>query len=98
MIDAATGESVAAYDLVDPVTVSPVVLSGQIIAASKTGSVYSINPETRQLRLLRDIEEAIFAPMVAQDDILYIHSDTDKLIMMDAESGLTFWSTQLSGE
>ena len=98
VLDAATGESVAAYDLIDPVTVSPVVLSGQIIAANKTGSVYSIDPQTRQLRLLRDIEEAIYAPIVAQDDMLYIHTDEDRLLVMDAESGLTLWSIKLSGE
>ncbi|MDH5696891.1 MAG: PQQ-binding-like beta-propeller repeat protein [Dehalococcoidia bacterium] len=101
-LDAETGEKVADFDLGSPISSSPVLVGtlisaspvpvSDLIIASEEGKVFALDTSTNQIRLLADVEEAVYAPLCASDGVVYIYGEKQNLHALNAESGAKLWS------
>ena len=100
ILDAAGGqEVVSAVDLGSPVSSSPVLVDSSIIIASENGQVWAIDTGNNEKRLLVDLEATTYAPLYANDGIVYIHTQKkENLYALNAQAGKMLWSLQLSSE
>jgi len=97
-LNAVNGEKMAEeIDLGSPVSSSPVLVDGSVIVAAQAGQIYTIDSSYRKKQLV-NLEEEIYASLVASDGVVYVHTDKDVLHAMDAGSGAIRWSLSLESE
>ena len=70
-----------------PVNSSPVLVGNLIIVATEDGVVYALDTDSNQQRQLASLEEKVYAPLVASEGKVYIHTDKDALYEIDVQSG-----------
>ena len=97
VIDTNNGQKKNEYDLENPIVSSPVVVDNILLVATqqdKKGEIrnsilYSINVENGVYDPLItfDKDENVFAPLVAADGKVYIHTSLDELHEVDAKTG-----------
>ncbi|MFC1937811.1 PQQ-binding-like beta-propeller repeat protein [Chloroflexota bacterium] len=99
-IDARSGNGIAEFDVESPVSSSPVLTNSAVIVASEEGKIFSIDTTVNQIRWLADVEKKkkICAPLSAADEVVYIHTDEGSLILLNAVTGVTLWSLQITGK
>jgi len=87
ILNAETGDEVMdAIDMGSPVSSSPVLVDDTIIVASEDGQVWTIATGSNEKRLLVDLEEKIYAPLCADEGVVYIH--TQKGIFYEVDVGM----------
>ena len=82
-----SGDRVAELDLESPVSSSPILVGNSIVVASEEGRVWAIDTSNNEKRLLKDLEEKIYAPLSASEGTVYIHTDKDALYAVEAQTG-----------
>ncbi len=88
ILDAGSGrEVVDAIDLEGPVSSSPTLVGNLIVVASEEGRVWAIDTSNNEKRLLKDLEEKIYAPLSASEGIIYIHTEKDTLYAVETQTG-----------
>ncbi|MFC1946586.1 PQQ-binding-like beta-propeller repeat protein [Chloroflexota bacterium] len=87
MIDTASGEKKAEYDLESPVSSSPVLIGDVLVAATQDGAIYGFNVAGTGYKELAAVEEMVYAPLIAGDGKLYVHTNLDTLHEVDAITG-----------
>jgi len=100
ILDAGSGhELVEAIDLESPVSPSPVLIDDSIIIASEDGRVYSLDTASNQIKPLADVEDKVYAPLSADDGVLYIHTqEKETIYALDVQTGAELWSLSLSSK
>ncbi len=86
-IDTGTGNVKTEYNLESPVSSSPVLTNDVLIAATQDGVIYSIDTTGTGHEILAVLEEQVFAPLIAGDGKVYIHTNLDTLHEVDAKTG-----------
>lgn len=90
VLNAETGSEVTdAVDLGSPISSSPVVVGNSIIVATEGGVLYSLDTTSNQINKLKDLEANIYAPLAADEKVVYVHTVKDALYAVDAQSGAT---------
>ncbi|MBI3040177.1 MAG: PQQ-like beta-propeller repeat protein [Chloroflexi bacterium] len=88
ILDAETGTKlVEPFDLGSPLSSSPVLVGNSIIVATGEGAVYALDTGSNRQRLLVNLEEKVFAPLIANQGKVYLHTTRDSLYEIDAQSG-----------
>ncbi|MDD5039012.1 MAG: PQQ-binding-like beta-propeller repeat protein [Dehalococcoidales bacterium] len=94
ILNTETGNEVAAaIELESPISSSPVLVGDSIImatqgiAGTKGGVLYSVDTGSNQPRRLTDFEENVYAPLVADERFVYVHTVKDTVYAVDAQSG-----------
>lgn len=100
ILDAESGhEVVSAIDLESPIYSSPVLVDNSIIIASEEGKIHSLNTDSNQIRQLASVEADTYAPLMASDGVVYIHTQNKEgLYALNAQTGVILWNLSLSGE
>ena len=90
ILDAGIGaEVVDAIDLGSPVSSSPVLAGNSIVVVTEAGVVYAIDTASNEQKKLVDLEEKVFASLLASDGVVYVHTDEDSLYVVDVQTGAT---------
>jgi outer membrane protein assembly factor BamB len=93
VLNAETGnEVVDAIDLGGPLSSPPVLAGSLVVIASEKGKVYVLDTSNNQIKLLADLEEAVYAPLCSSDGVVYIYTGRQNLYALNAESGAKLWS------
>jgi outer membrane protein assembly factor BamB len=87
VIDASSGEKIADYELESPVSSSPVLIDDVLVVATQDGMIYGIDTTGTGYEKLAILEETIFAPLIAGDGKVYVHTNLDTLHEVDAMTG-----------
>ncbi|OGN89982.1 MAG: hypothetical protein A2158_07610 [Chloroflexi bacterium RBG_13_46_14] len=87
IIDTANGKKKSDYDLESPVSSSPVLIDDVLVAATQDGVIYGIDITGTGYKDLVNLEEMIFAPLIAGDGKVYVHTNLDTLHEVDAKTG-----------
>jgi len=100
ILDVETGtEVIPAIDLESPVSSSPVLSDNTAFFASEDGKVYVIDTTTNESRLLNDLEEKINAALCADDEAVYVHTQTNEsLFALNKQTGVVMWKLELSSK
>lgn len=108
ILNAETGGEVAdAIDLGNSVSSSPVVVGNSIIVATQKGGLYSVDTGSNQRRQLTNLEENTYAPLAADEQVVYVHTrvvnpeskrSEGKLYAINAQSGAELWSPKWTSE
>ncbi len=100
ILDAESGrEIVTAIDLGSPISSSPVLVDSSIIIASESGEVWAIDTNSNDKRLLVNLEQKIYAPLCASDEMVYIHSQESEMIYaLNARTAIKLWEVSLSSK
>jgi outer membrane protein assembly factor BamB len=95
-LNAESGNKLAEpLDLGSPISSSPVLVDDLLIVATEEGVVYAIDTKSNQQRQLANVEGKVYAPLAASQGKVYVHTRTDALYEIDAQSGATLWSISL---
>ncbi len=86
-LDAENGGKIAEFDLQSPTSSSPVLINSSIIFASQQGLIYAIDTSSNTLKLLADVEQEVYGPLCASDEIVYIHTQDLTLHPVDVRTG-----------
>jgi outer membrane protein assembly factor BamB len=88
-LNTSTGEKVMDFDLGNRVSSSPVLVGNLVVIATQNGTIYTLDTATNRLHQLATLEqnEKVYAPLVASEGIVYIHTTRDNLYALGAESG-----------
>ncbi|MFC2056059.1 PQQ-binding-like beta-propeller repeat protein [Chloroflexota bacterium] len=70
-----------------PVSSSPVLVDNLIIVATEDGMIYALDTDSNQQRQMVNLEEKVYAPLVASEGRVYIHTSKDALYEIDVQSG-----------
>jgi len=96
VLDAESGaELVDPIDLESPIVSSPVLVDDRVIIATEEGKIYAIDTSSKGTQLLADLEEGVNAPLVASEEVVYIHTQTQTLYALNVQTGVTLWSLPL---
>jgi len=87
VIDTSNGEKKSEYDLESPVSSSPVLIDNVLVAATQDGMIYGIDISGTEYRELASLEATVFAPLIAGDGKVYVHTNLDTLHEVDAKTG-----------
>jgi outer membrane protein assembly factor BamB len=100
VLDAETGDEIIdAFDLGSPVSSSPVVVDGSVIFASQKGVIYAINTSSNEIRQLADVGKNVYGPLLANEGVVYVHTQDLTLHPIDASTGAELQTISLkSGE
>jgi eukaryotic-like serine/threonine-protein kinase len=91
-----TGVLLTAVNIGSQASSSPVMVGNYIVFASENGAVYAIDGATNGKRLLIDLKQAIYGPLCASGDIVYIHTQDLTLHQVNAVSGAALRSISLA--
>ncbi len=92
---AGDGSLAATVSMGNPVNSSPVLVGSAVVVANKAGQVYSVDTATNQKRLLAELNEIVNSPLAAGSGVVYVHSSSDTLWAIDAQSGTKLWNLAL---
>ena len=70
---------------------SPVLFDGSVIFASEEGKVYILDTTDNSVEELYDVGETVYAPLIVNDSILYIHTQDETLIAFDMAQRMKLW-------
>jgi outer membrane protein assembly factor BamB len=87
VFDASTGEKETEYNLEKPVSSSPVIINDLLIVTAQDGVIFRIDMNVNSLDELTVLEEEVYAPVIAGDGKVYIHTNLDALYEVDAKTG-----------
>jgi len=95
VFDCGNGDLEKIIDLEGRVVSSPVLIQDKIVLVTEDGKLYSID-KTQQSKKLLDLSYTIRAPLAYYNEVLYIHTQTEEVILaIDVGSGTILWSTPL---
>jgi outer membrane protein assembly factor BamB len=105
-IEAETGEKLWEFDAGAPIVSSPVLTDSLLIVANEAGNVYVINPETGEGERIKNpendnkpaINAQIRASICAQEGLVYIRGEDDRLYIVDIEQRKVSQSIPLTTE
>lgn len=86
ILNADTGARVATVDVGSPVTSSPVLVSDTVVVATENGTIWAIGP-TNEGHVLTKLGEPVHASLSAQDNQVFVHTDKDAVISVNATTG-----------
>jgi len=106
VLDAQSGrEIIVAIDLKgdkskNPISSSPVLVDNAVIIATEEGKVYTLDTSNNQESELRNLEQKIFAPLYANDGVIYVHTqEPETLHALNMQTGVEVWPPiKLSGK
>ena len=87
VLDTADGTVIAEYNLEDPVSASPVIIGDTIVAVTQQGDIYAMDTARDMYDKLASLEEAVFAPLIAGNGKVFVHTNLDTLYEVDARTG-----------
>ena len=97
-LKAGSGNKVAEFNLGSPISSSPVIVDSSIIFASRNGAIYALETANNALKQLADIEEDVYGPLVASEEIVYIHTQDLTLHRVNTNTGAILISISLESK
>lgn len=95
---ATSGELIKTITLDSFVSSSPVLLDDSVIIATKEGRLYSLDTGSHESTEFNDLEETVYAPLLAEEGVIYVHSQKPENLYALSPQGALFWSLPLKTE
>jgi outer membrane protein assembly factor BamB len=85
-------------DTGSPVSSSPVIFNNNIILAGEDGRVWVLDTGKNILSQLTDKSLGkIYAPLSISNGIIYVHTQSNMLYAVKADTGVVLWNKSLAG-
>lgn len=73
VIDAGTGREITRFNVESGISSSPVTVNDSIVFATIEGAVYSLAAGSDQVKLIVNLDSAVYGPLTASGETVYIH-------------------------
>ncbi|OBW62602.1 MAG: dehydrogenase [Dehalococcoides mccartyi] len=97
ILDALTGTQLKVINMTDGVASSPALLGDNVIVATKTGKIFSINIYSLEMKAVTDLALKVIAPVTVSGEVVYIHTqEKETVYAINPESRTIIWTFVVS--
>jgi eukaryotic-like serine/threonine-protein kinase len=92
VLKSSDGQQVGVLDLGKSIASSPALADDQVVVATEAGIVSTVDKASQQVRQIADLQTTIRAPITANGEVIYLHSQTNETIYaLNAVAGTALW-------
>jgi outer membrane protein assembly factor BamB len=87
VLDADNLSEITRFDVENGISSDPVMIDGDIIFATRKGEIYSVATASNEVEFLVNLDEEVYGPLTAVDEVVYIHLQDMTLQRVNASNG-----------